>query len=67
MTCLLIAGVLFIQTPDQLITVDDIAKVHLNQKENRIEFRFNHVAWEFIEDQTIESLVRCLKLTDETG
>lgn len=60
MTCLIIAGILFIQTPEYLITVDDIIEV-ANVKSG-IQFSLGQDGgWLIIEKKTLDDLVACLK------
>lgn len=59
MECLIIAGILFVQTPDQLITVDDIIEVH--ESDTLIELSLGQDGgWLQIKGETIQSLVDCL-------
>jgi len=57
---MIIAGILFIQTPENLITVDDIIEV--TNVENGIQFSLGQDGgWLMIDGKSLDDLVACLK------
>lgn len=60
MTCLIIAGILFIQTPENLITVDDL--IEATTVKSGIQLSLGQDGgWLIIEGKTLDDLVACLK------
>jgi len=71
MTCVVISGILFVQTADRLITAEDIVEAFQPEGTRTIELTLAgrdrgwvHVPTAPIKGQTIESLVQCLTEAD---
>lgn len=60
MTCLIIAGILFIQTPENLISVDDLIEATTTKSGIQLSLGQDG-GWLMIEGKSLDDLVACLQ------